>query len=96
MNLSKSFVFFMYVQLTEQHLKACAPQMEKEGQRTDRGNNNLFRTSPPSAISPDPSHCPIFNSLSHTSDHRDNMAEGKEEKKTLQITALLCINVCIK
>lgn len=68
--------------MIEQHLKACTPQMEEEGQRIDRRNKHPFRIISPSAVSPDPSHCPIFNFLPHISEHRDNMGEGKN----LQIT----------
>ncbi|XP_017330647.3 uncharacterized protein LOC108269338 [Ictalurus punctatus] len=63
------------VQIIEQHLKACTPQTEEEGQRIDRRNKHPFRIISPSAVSPDPSHCPIFNFLPHISEHRDNMGE---------------------
>ncbi|KAF4091461.1 hypothetical protein AMELA_G00037150 [Ameiurus melas] len=62
-------------QMIEQQLNACTPEMEEDGQWIDRRNKHPFRIISPSALSPDPSHCPIFNSLPHISEHRDNMGE---------------------
>lgn len=74
----------MFVRMINQHLKACTSQREEEGQRTDKVNKHSFRIKSPPAMSPDSSHCAIFNCHPHISDHRDNMAEGKNLQITLK------------
>lgn len=77
-------VLYFYAQMLEQHLKTCTLHTEEEGQRIGTGNKQPFRINTSSAIFPDPSHCAILHSLQHISDHRNNVAEGKN----LQFTTL--------